>query len=147
MWKESLPFSIPICYDIQAEALPLHPSQEVWCAAAASILQCQWIKKHPSGLYMFWTLWMLSGAAALLCQNLPNYLLTWMAVMDSLCVCVCGGGTMDSVPLSKEFGGGPRSWCVDLLQWWTVWGWGRGCLASFSLVSEGMKVMGSVSDG
>ncbi len=32
--------------------------------------------------YMFCALWMLLEAAALLGQNLPNYLLTWMAVMD-----------------------------------------------------------------
>ena len=41
---------------------------------------------------MFCELWMVSEDADVLGQNLPNYLLTWMAVMDSLQVGVLGEG-------------------------------------------------------
>lgn len=52
---------------------------------------------------------MLSAAAALLRQNFPNYLLTWMTVMDSLReasarATVLSSGVMDSGLLGAEFG-------------------------------------------
>ena len=58
---------------------------------------------------------MLSAAAALLGQNLPNYLLTWMAVMDSLGLGEGAGatalspGVMNSVILGEEFEKGTRA--------------------------------------
>lgn len=78
----------------QTIAGPWSPSPEFWGPAAPAprktFRMCMdtvcWTgagKPMAADWYVFCALWMLSEAAALLVQNLSNYLLTCMAVMDS----------------------------------------------------------------
>ena len=84
-----------------------------------------------------------------------NYLLTWMAVMDSLGVeeglrgTVMSPGVMNSLRLGEEFKKkGTRATVLCWpLEWWTVWGWGGCYFVRFILVSEGGWEMVSVNEG
>lgn len=84
-----------------------------------------------------------------------NYLLTMMAVMDSLRVEEGAAGHHDGSRCNEQFKAGWRvrkkgTRAIVLcwpLEWWTVWGWGGCYFVRFILVSEGGWEMASMNEG